>query len=664
MKNNKMSIYYVLFFIALIAFLYVIFSPYIFDKKPDIMYFENKDVSIHLDDKLKLNVFVEPLDDYNLVYESDNPNTLRVDDDGTITGLRIGTATITVKVRRHPEMNDTCRVVVMDARIPVTKISLNKTSDYMFVGTTQRLTTTIEPVNASNKVVLWESSNPKIAIVSTDGKVSGLSKGKVVITATTLNGHKASKTIDVVTEKNINVKFIVRDKKITTSKDITQTCKITKDNRKCMVNVPKITVNNGYEFIGWNSDRKAITNSINDSITVTDDVTYYSITKNNTPLIATYISQNDTVEITTKNSNCYLYNGNTSCSIKLVDAIGKNGNKFIGWSTNKNSTNVNYKNKTMSIDRNVNLYSIAKKKITITYNANTTSTNNIKADKLLFTSNEHTKCDSYNGNGCSISWVPAIYSKGHVVHGFSQTPDGKCISVFKTKFYNDTTLYARVYDTLGGKKVSPYSVSYEETFGNIPIEIEYGISSTVAQQFINFIKMLYKDHPELFYFNGKVALLTESTYVKYNGRDSAGVTWTDDYGYFSVIYIRYNSSESTGKRFLGTTVHEIGHGYNNLYNQVFGKHVSNQSDVAALYEKYKNTSRTTRPLSDYAYGKNKSEFFSEALLEVYRYMTLSSGKEYYRSEKPSVTVTSDIRNIVTKYLNNGKSFFKKIGRIL
>ena len=663
MKNNKMPIYYILFFIALIAFLYVMFSSYLFDKKPDIMYFENKDASIHLDDKLKLNVFVEPLDDYNLVYESDNPLTLRVDDDGTVTGLRMGTATITVKVKRHPEMYDTCRVVVMDARIPVTKITLGKTDDYMFVGTSQRLTTSIEPKNASNKVVLWESSNPKVATVSTDGKVSGLSKGKVTITATTLNGHKASRTFDVVTEKIINVKFVIQDKKITSSNDITQTCKITKDNRKCTMSTPKIIVNNGYEFIGWNSDKKATTNSVNNLITVTNDSTYYSITKNNTPLTATYVSVNDTVDIATKTSSCYLYNGNTSCSIKLVDAIGRDGNKFIGWSTTKNSTSVNYKNNTMSIDRNFNLYSIAKKTITITYNANTSSANNIKADKLLFTSNQHTKCESYNGNGCSISWVPAIYSKGHVIHGFSQTPDGKCISVFKTKFYKDTTLYARVYDTLGGKRVSPYSVSYEETFGNIPVEVEYGISSTVAQQFINFVKKLYKDHPELFYFNGKMALLTESTYVKYNGRDSAGVTWTDDYGYFSMIYIRYNSSESTGKRFLGTTVHEMGHGYNNLYDQVFGKHVSSQSDVAALYEKYKYSSRATRPLSDYAYGSSKSEFFSEALLEVYRYMTLSNGKEYYRSEKPSVTVTSDIKNVVIKYLNNGKSFFKKIGRI-
>ena len=65
MKNNKMMIYYGLFFIVLIAFLYVILSPYIFDKKPNVMYFENKDVSIHLDDTLKLNVFVEPLDDYD-----------------------------------------------------------------------------------------------------------------------------------------------------------------------------------------------------------------------------------------------------------------------------------------------------------------------------------------------------------------------------------------------------------------------------------------------------------------------------------------------------------------------------------------------------------------------------------------------------------------------
>ncbi|MBP5683962.1 MAG: Ig-like domain-containing protein [Bacilli bacterium] len=663
MKNNKMMIYYGLFFIVLIAFLYVILSPYIFDKKPNVMYFENKDVSIHLDDTLKLNVFVEPLDDYDLVYESDNPGTLKVDDNGVVTGLRMGTATVSVKVKRHDDINDSCRVVVMDARVPVTKIKLNKIDNFMFVGTNTKLKATIEPASATNKKIIWESSNPEVASVDTSGKVKALKNGKVTITATTLNGHKDKVTLDVVTEKNLNVRFVIQDKKMTNSNDITKNCKITKNNRKCNVTVPSINTNSGYEFIGWNSNKTATTKELGNTVTVSGDKTYYSISKNHNPITVNYIIQNDTATITSNSSGCYQYNGNSSCTIKLADAVGKNGNTFIGWSTDKNSKSVNYKDKTISINKNTTLYSITKKTITITFDPNTNNASNIKADRISFTSNEHTKCDSYNGNGCTISWIPTIYSKGHVVHGFSRTPDGNCLSIYKNTFKEDTTLYARVYDALGKKATSPYKVSYEETLGNIVIEIEYGISSTVAQQFINFLKDLYKNEPELFYFNGKMVLLTDSTYVRNNGNDSAGVTWTDDYGYFSTIYIRYNSVETNGNRYFGTTVHEMGHGYNNLYYLIEEKRVSDHSDIQNLFNKYKNMSKSSRPLSEYAYAKNRSEFFSEALLEVYRSVHKNNGKEYYRSEKPSVPVTSDIKNTISKYLTNGKDYFKKVGRL-
>ena len=99
--------------------------------------------------------------------------------------------------------------------------------------------------------------------------------------------------------------------------------------------------------------------------------------------------------------------------------------------------------------------------------------------------------------------------------------------------------------------------------------------------FVSYLESLYKDHPELFYYNGKIALLTDSTYMEYNDLNSAGITWTDDYGFFSTIYIRDLAQELHENRFLGTTTHELGHAYNNKYNQIFGKHISKQDDVKA-----------------------------------------------------------------------------------
>lgn len=63
------------------------------------------------------------------------------------------------------------------------KISIDKTSASLYTGETLQLTTTITPDYASNKRVVWQSSNANIASVSSSGFVTGLAEGTAVITA-------------------------------------------------------------------------------------------------------------------------------------------------------------------------------------------------------------------------------------------------------------------------------------------------------------------------------------------------------------------------------------------------------------------------------------------------------------------------------------------------
>ena len=78
------------------------------------------------------------------------------------------------------------------------------------VGKSITLKATITPSNASNKSVNWKSNNTKVATVSSNGKVKGIKKGTVTITATTKDGSKknAKFTIKVIKEnskdKNLN----------------------------------------------------------------------------------------------------------------------------------------------------------------------------------------------------------------------------------------------------------------------------------------------------------------------------------------------------------------------------------------------------------------------------------------------------------------------------
>jgi transglutaminase/protease-like cytokinesis protein 3 len=79
--------------------------------------------------------------------------------------------------------------------IPVTGVTLNKSSVSMIVGDTETLITTIAPYNATNKTVTWSTSNEAIANVS-NGTVTAVTEGTAIITVTTADGNK-TKTCSV-----------------------------------------------------------------------------------------------------------------------------------------------------------------------------------------------------------------------------------------------------------------------------------------------------------------------------------------------------------------------------------------------------------------------------------------------------------------------------------
>lgn len=76
--------------------------------------------------------------------------------------------------------------------VPVTGVTVNPTSATIGLNGTQTITPTVLPVNATNKVVTWTSSNTAIATVNSNGLVTGKAAGTAVITATTQDGNKTA----------------------------------------------------------------------------------------------------------------------------------------------------------------------------------------------------------------------------------------------------------------------------------------------------------------------------------------------------------------------------------------------------------------------------------------------------------------------------------------
>ncbi len=76
--------------------------------------------------------------------------------------------------------------------VPVTGVTLNKTSLALSVGANETLTATVAPDNATNKSVTWSSSNEPVATVDQTGKVTAVSPGAAIITVTTADGSKTA----------------------------------------------------------------------------------------------------------------------------------------------------------------------------------------------------------------------------------------------------------------------------------------------------------------------------------------------------------------------------------------------------------------------------------------------------------------------------------------
>ncbi|MBQ6280326.1 MAG: Ig domain-containing protein, partial [Mycoplasma sp.] len=134
---------------------------------------------------LSANVFPETATDKSVTWSSNNESVAIVNENGTITAIGVGNATITVTTN-DGGLTATCEVTV--DTIHVTGVTLDKTSTTLAVGDTKTLTATILPENATDKSVTWSSNNESVAIVNENGTITAIGVGNATITVTTNDG--------------------------------------------------------------------------------------------------------------------------------------------------------------------------------------------------------------------------------------------------------------------------------------------------------------------------------------------------------------------------------------------------------------------------------------------------------------------------------------------
>ena len=134
--------------------------------------------SLNVNESITLTATVKPDDatDKTVTWTSSNESIASVTE-GVVTAHKGGTATITAQAG---EKAATCEITVKS--IPVTSVTLDKTSASLKVKETVTLIATVKPDDATDKTVTWTSSNENVATV-TDGVVTALNIGTATVSA-------------------------------------------------------------------------------------------------------------------------------------------------------------------------------------------------------------------------------------------------------------------------------------------------------------------------------------------------------------------------------------------------------------------------------------------------------------------------------------------------
>ncbi|MRG45309.1 T9SS type A sorting domain-containing protein [Chitinophaga sp. SYP-B3965] len=205
-------------------------------------------ISIHSDssnlyvsytDTLKLTTTPVNATNRNMVYTSSNQAVATVDLNGIVTGRSAGTVTITAT---SSESGFTATKNYNVIYIPVTSLTLDTSSANVFVGLTTQLNATIAPAKASNKGVVWTSSDTLLAKVNSNGTITGIKQGDVIIKATSADNPA------IYAQANVHVANV-----LATSLTLTPSTAIIGAGDTLLVRYAFLPANTSIKTITWSS---------------------------------------------------------------------------------------------------------------------------------------------------------------------------------------------------------------------------------------------------------------------------------------------------------------------------------------------------------------------------------------------------------------------------
>ena len=129
---------------------------------------------------------------FGMTWSSSNESVATVDENGVVTGVAAGKATIT-GISNDPKSNGkvkaVCAVTVGDA---VQGIELSAASESVQKGRTLKLTAALTPAKPFNAKLTWASSDEAVLTVDAKGTVKAVGVGSATVTCTAADGSEAS----------------------------------------------------------------------------------------------------------------------------------------------------------------------------------------------------------------------------------------------------------------------------------------------------------------------------------------------------------------------------------------------------------------------------------------------------------------------------------------
>ena len=165
----------------------------------------------------KLTATVAPANATNktVTWKTSDKNVATVSENGLVTAVGGGDATITCTAKDGSNVKATCKVTVT---VPVLGIQLSQTSAALTVGDTLTLTKTIYPSDATNQAVTWTSSSDAVASVDSNGKITAKTAGSAVITCKSVSDNSVVGICNVTVKAKVQTPSEIKVNKITLNK--------------------------------------------------------------------------------------------------------------------------------------------------------------------------------------------------------------------------------------------------------------------------------------------------------------------------------------------------------------------------------------------------------------------------------------------------------------